>query len=187
MYNRAEIVDENFTRRVRSGELPEARSHTTLSESGLMPAELVDLFESQVISRHLDLLARILKNSNQCFYTIGSSGHEGNAVFGKVFNLTDMAFLHYRSGAMMIQRSKQLPGSTPVYDTMLSFAASSEDPIAGGRHKVWGSYPLMVPPQTSTIASHLPKAMGAALSIARATDLARPAATTRSSSRRIRA
>ena len=136
-----------------------------------MPAELVDLFESQVISRHLDLLARILKNSNQCFYTIGSSGHEGNAVFGKVFNLTDMAFLHYRSGAMMIQRSKQLPGSTPVYDTMLSFAASSEDPIAGGRHKVWGSYPLMVPPQTSTIASHLPKAMGAALSIARAADL----------------
>ena len=171
MYNRAEIVDQNFSLRVKQGQLPLARTHVTLSDSGLSRAGLIDLFESQIISRHLDLLARILKNKNQCFYTIGSSGHEGNAVFGKVFRIDDMAFLHYRSGAMMIQRSKQLPGSTPIYDTMLSFAASSEDPIAGGRHKVWGSYPLMVPPQTSTIASHLPKAMGAALSIARAADL----------------
>lgn len=168
MYNRAEIIDKNFTLNVKSGRLPKARVHITLQESGLTAAELIDLFESQVISRHLDLMARILKNTNQCFYTIGSSGHEGNAVFGKVFQLQDMAFLHYRSGALMIQRSKQLPGSTPIYDTMLSLVASSDDPIAGGRHKVWGSLPLLVPPQTSTIASHLPKAMGAALSIARA-------------------
>ena len=54
---------------------------------------------------------------------------------------------------------------------MLSFVASSDDPIAGGRHKVFGSYRLMVPPQTSTIASHLPKAVGAALSVGRARDL----------------
>jgi 2-oxoisovalerate dehydrogenase E1 component len=123
------------------------------------------------MSRQLDLRARILKNQNECFYTIGSSGHEGNAVWGKVFRLTDMAFVHYRSCAFMIQRAKQIPGSTPLYDTLLSYVASSEDPIAGGRHKVFGSYPLMVPPQTSTIASHLPKAMGAALSIGRAKDL----------------
>lgn len=171
MYNRAEVVDENFSARVKSGDLPQASSFTTLADSGLTRAKLVDLFESQVISRHLDLRARILKNTNQCFYTIGSSGHEGNAVLGDVFRLDDMAFLHYRSGAQMIQRAKQLPGSTPIYDTMLSFVASSEDPIAGGRHKVWGSLPLLVPPQTSTISSHLPKAVGAALSIARARDM----------------
>ncbi len=171
MYNRAEIVDENFTKLIREGQLPAARTEVSLQESGLTKIELIDLFESQVISRHLDLRARILKNSNQCFYTIGSSGHEGNAVFGKVFRITDMAFLHYRSGALMIQRAKQLPGSTPVYDTMLSFAASSDEPIAGGRHKVFGSLPLLVPPQTSTIASHLPKAVGAALAITRARDL----------------
>lgn len=171
MYNRSEIVDKNFSRRVKSAELPPPRSSTTFVESGLTASVLIDLFESQIMSRHLDLQARILKNSNQCFYTIGSSGHEGNAVFGQVFRLDDMAFLHYRSGALMMQRSKQLPGSTPIYDTMLSFVASSEDPIAGGRHKVWGSLPLLVPPQTSTIASHLPKAMGAALSISRASDL----------------
>ena len=33
---------------------------------------------------------------------------------------------------------------------------------------MWGSRPLWVPPQTSTIASHLPKAMGLAFSLARA-------------------
>ncbi|MBL7669843.1 MAG: hypothetical protein JNM39_05105 [Bdellovibrionaceae bacterium] len=171
MYNRAEIVDENFTTFIKAGRLPPARTQITLEESGLKSNQLIELFESQVYSRHLDLRARILKNTNQCFYTIGSSGHEGNAVFGKVFRKTDMAFLHYRSGALVLQRSKQLFGATPIYDAMLSFAASSDDPIAGGRHKVFGSYPLMIPPQTSTIASHLPKAMGAALSIGRASDL----------------
>ena len=171
MYNRAEIIDQNFTQFVKDCRLPKARTEVSLKDSGLTGFQLIDLFESQVISRHLDLRARILKNSNQTFYTIGSSGHEGNAVMGKVFRTTDMAFLHYRSGAFMIQRSKQIPGSTPVYDTMLSFAASSDEPIAGGRHKVFGSLPLLVPPQTSTIASHLPKAVGAALSITRAKDM----------------
>ena len=53
----------------------------------------------------------------------------------------------------------------------LSFMASSEDPISGGRHKVIGSEVLNIPPQTSTIASHLPKAVGTAFSIDRAKDL----------------
>lgn len=171
MYNRAEAIDQNFVKFVLDGHLPEARSHTSLAEAGLTPAEFMDLFETQIMSRQMDLRARILKNQNECYYTIGSSGHEGNAVWGKAFRLTDMGFVHYRSCALMIQRAKQVPGSTPLYDTMLSFVASSEDPIAGGRHKVFGSYPLMVPPQTSTIASHLPKAMGAALSVGRAKDL----------------
>ena len=48
---------------------------------------------------------------------------------------------------------------------LLSFACSSEDPISGGRHKVLGSKALTIPPQTSTIASHLPKAVGAAYSL----------------------
>jgi 2-oxoisovalerate dehydrogenase E1 component len=54
---------------------------------------------------------------------------------------------------------------------MLSFVGASEDPVSGGRHKVLGSHRLFVPPQTSTIASHLPKAMGTAFSIPRARDL----------------
>jgi 2-oxoisovalerate dehydrogenase E1 component len=65
-------------------------------------------------------------------------------------------------------RARQLPGSTPAFDALLGIVASRDDPIAQGRHKVWGSRPLWVPPQTSTIASHLPKAMGLAFSLARA-------------------
>lgn len=171
IYNRAEIIEKRFFERVKVEDFPEARVQVALSDTDLTPEEVVDLFESQVMSRALDLRARELKNQNLCYYTIGSSGHEGNAVYGKVFRHTDMAFLHYRSGAFMAQRAKHLDQSTPIYDSLLSFAASSEDPISGGRHKVFGSRPLLVPPQTSTIASHLPKAVGAALSIQKGRDL----------------
>lgn len=120
----------------------------------------------------LDLIARQLKEKGLSYYTIGSSGHEGNAVFGKIFRTSDMAFLHYRSGAFYVQRAKQLSSTDGVRDILLSLVAAADDPIAGGRHKVFGSVPLTIPPQTSTIASHLPKALGAALSITRAKELA---------------
>ncbi len=165
MANRAEILHTNFPLRVSAGDLPESGAKLSLSEVGLVAADLLDLFETQLMSRQLDITSRRLRARNESHYTIGSAGHEGNAVFGRAFRATDMAFLHYRSGALLIQRSKQLAGQTPLYDMLLSFVASSEDPISGGRHKVMGSVDLLVPPQTSTIASHLPKAMGAAHAI----------------------
>ena len=171
MFDRAEIIDKNFIDFVQNNNLPSIDSDISFAETDLRPSDLISLFESQVQSRHIDLKARALKNEGKCFYTIGSSGHEGNAVFGKIFDIDDIAFLHYRSTPFFIERSKQLPGSTPLYDLALSFVASSEDPISGGRHKVIGSKELNIPPQTSTIASHLPKAVGAAFSIDRAKDL----------------
>jgi 2-oxoisovalerate dehydrogenase E1 component len=169
--NRAEVCDQNFLKLVRSGQLPAPRVLVRFEDTSLTREEAIDLFETQVMSRHLDYEARILKTRNESFYTIGSAGHEGNAVFGKVFRHTDMAFLHYRSGALFIQRAKHLPGSTPLWDMLLSLVASADDPISGGRHKVFGSKPLHVPPQTSTIASHLPKAVGMAISIRRNQDI----------------
>ena len=171
IFNREEVIDQNFLDYVSAGNLPLSRTNLLLSQTNIRPSELISLFETQILSRHMDLKARILKNEGKCFYTIGSSGHEGNAVFGNVFPYTDMAFLHYRSGPFFIERSKQLSRTTPIYDMALSFMASSEDPISGGRHKVLGSKELNIPPQTSTIASHLPKAVGAAFSIDRAKDL----------------
>ncbi len=50
-------------------------------------------------------------------------------------------------------------------------AAAVEEPIAGGRHKVFGHHDLAVIPQTSTIASHLPRAVGIAFAIERAREL----------------
>lgn len=165
MQTRAALFDQLFSTRVTTGDLPPAINSLNPSDVGLTNNELIDLFESQLISRHLDLQSRELAKNKQSYYTIGSSGHEGNAVQGKVFRHTDMAFLHYRSAALMIQRSKQVDGQSPIYDMLLSFVASSDDPISGGRHKVLGSKALFIPPQTSTIASHLPKAIGAAYSI----------------------
>ncbi len=125
------------------------------------------LFEDQVLSRLLDVMSRKLKEENQSFYTIASAGHEQNTILGAQLRLTDPCFLHYRSGGLMMARSRKDPATDPVLDTLLSFTASSDDPISGGRHKVWGSARLQVPPQTSTIASHLPKAMGLAFAIGR--------------------
>ena len=102
--------------------------------------------------------------AEQGFYTIGSSGHEGNAAYAKALRTSDMAFLHYRSAAFLIERGRHEAGETTLGYAVI-IRRISEDPISGGRHKVLGSKTLFVPPQTSTIASHLPKAVGAALSI----------------------
>ena len=158
----AEVVHAKFVARVRAGDLPAVGS----DRAGLTREDIAELFHSQVASRQLDRLSRRLQARGEGFYTIGSSGHEGNAAIARAARVTDMAFLHYRSAAFQIERSKQVTGETPTWDMLLSFAASSEDPIAGGRHKVIGSKRLNIPPQTSTIASHLPKAVGAAFSIA---------------------
>ena len=165
MFDRAKIIDDNFFSLLKNGNLPSSLSKLNLSDTNFSSEDIISIFESQVISRHIDLKSRDLKNEGKCFYTIGSSGHEGNAVFGRVFQIQDMAFLHYRSAPFFIERSKKINGSSPIYDLALSFMASSDDPISGGRHKVIGSKKLNLPPQTSTIASHLPKAVGTAFSI----------------------
>jgi 2-oxoisovalerate dehydrogenase E1 component len=171
-FNRAEIVDQNFTEFVQlwNGEVhaPHGDHSPVLPGSSLDATGFRELLESQLISRHLDLMARVLRVQNKVFYTIGSSGHEGNAMVARLTRHTDPAFLHYRSGGFMAERFRKLPGMDPVMDSALSFAASMEDPASGGRHKVWGSKPLWVLPQTSTIASHLPKALGTAVAIEQA-------------------
>jgi len=167
--NRAEICDAkfiDFVQQWRGDPAPmPAPDAPILPGSTLDARGFAELFESQLISRHLDLMARVLRVQNKVSYTIGSSGHEGNALVARLARHTDPAFLHYRSGGFMAERFRKLPGMDPVMDAALSFAASRDDPASGGRHKVWGSKPLWVLPQTSTIASHLPKALGTALAI----------------------
>ena len=163
--NRVQIVHENFLRRVATDDFPEPTATTTPADAGLDADALVDLFRAQALSRHLDRVARELQARGEGFYTIGSSGHEGMAAVAAALRSTDMAFLHYRDAAFQIARASQVPGQDPLGDMLLSFVASSDDPISGGRHKVLGSAALNIPPQTSTIASHLPKAVGAAYSI----------------------
>lgn len=166
--NRAQVVDDNFLRFVRSYQSDATASDAEApihSGTSLTGAELLRLFDSQMASRQMDLMARVKRLENKVFYTIGSSGHEGNVLLGRLTRHTDPAFLHYRSGGFMAERARQSSETDFIRDTALSFAASRNDPASGGRHKVWGSKPLWVLPQTSTIASHLPKAVGTALAV----------------------
>lgn len=176
VYDRVAIVDAAFRRAVANHDGPVGptdvdRSAPVRDGAPLTGEGLLELFECQIVSRHLDMISRVLRARDQAFYTIGSSGHEGNAVVGRLTRPTDPAFLHYRSGAFMAARSRHRPDVDFIRDTILSQVASADDPVSGGRHKVWGSVPLWVLPQTSTIASHLPKAMGMAIGIRRAAKL----------------
>ena len=159
--DRADIVHENFLRRVSAGDLPAG----TPPAGPLSPEGAVAAYRAGCLTRALDRQSRAMQKAGQGFYTIGSSGHEGLAAVALALRPTDMAFLHYRDAAFQIARAGQVPGQSIAWDMLLSFAASSEDPISGGRHKVLGSKTLNIPPQTSTIASHLPKAVGAAYAV----------------------
>ncbi|MDE4132265.1 thiamine pyrophosphate-dependent enzyme [Phaeobacter sp. QD34_3] len=159
--DRAQIVHQNFLDRVTAGELPTGAP----PRKGLPADTAVAVYRAQVLSRALDLTSRAMQKAGEGFYTIGSSGHEGMAAVARALRADDMAFLHYRDAAFQIARADQVPGQRIAWDMLLSFACSSEDPTSGGRHKVLGSKALMIPPQTSTIASHLPKAVGAAYSV----------------------
>ncbi|WP_299608544.1 alpha-ketoacid dehydrogenase subunit alpha/beta [uncultured Tateyamaria sp.] len=158
--DRAAIVHDNFHRRLTANDLPDGDGAGNMDVDTLLP-----LYRAQCLSRQLDRTSRAMQKAGQGYYTIGSSGHEGMAGVAHALRPTDMAFLHYRDAAFQIARAGQVPGQTPAWDILLSFAASADDPMSGGRHKVLGSKALNIPPQTSTIASHLPKAVGAAYSI----------------------
>lgn len=170
--NRVPYVDQRFretiaARRGTFKKVNRGAEERLFNSPTLSQAKAVSLLESQLTSRWLDYVARELKAEGKSYYTIGSAGHEGNAMVGALTRYTDPAFLHYRSGGFYFARARQLPGQTPIFDACLSLTASKEDPISGGRHKVWGSDVLNIPPQTSTIASHLPKAMGMAFFLKR--------------------
>ncbi|MBM2623018.1 MFS transporter [Actinoplanes sp. LDG1-06] len=161
-------LDERFRDAVSSLPLPEARrapGDAVRDGSTLTGARALELFDAQLASRHLDLAARWLRSFNEGFYTIGSSGHEGNAAVAAALLPTDPALLHYRSAAFFSARAKSLPDA--ARDVLRGVVASAREPIAGGRHKVFGSADLNIVPTTSTVASHLPRAVGLAFSIER--------------------
>ncbi|MEV6375458.1 thiamine pyrophosphate-dependent enzyme [Micromonospora musae] len=234
----------------------------------LTGAQALDIFDAQVTSRQLDLAGRWLRSFGEGFYTIGSAGHEANALVAAVLQPTDPALLHYRSGAFYCVRAAQAaagPAAEPAEaavaypadpaahpsepgreaaadasdvgvglfdaagessdeqpdagaaapedsaraahgeieaptgahggrgaaegpqdavsaatrperpwayaeaagDVLRGVVASAREPIAGGRHKVFGHPDLAVVPTTSTIASHLPRAVGMGLAIER--------------------
>ncbi len=151
-----EPVEEHFLDVVRRLPVPPEPSATSTPLDG----DLLALFHAQATSRLLDLAARELQRAGAGYYTIGSAGHESNAALGMLSGPGDPALLHYRSGAFYAARALASGTVDPVRETLRGLTCSALDPASGGRHKVIGHPALGIVPQTSTIASHLPRAVG---------------------------
>ena len=54
LFNRAEVVDKNFTSRIKEGKLPDSRTHLSNKNQSISDSDLISIFESQVASRHMD-------------------------------------------------------------------------------------------------------------------------------------
>jgi len=151
MSNRADVLEANLRTlfREHDGRVPAglARSvdlaQPVNEDTTLTGHRFLDLLETLYVVRRLDVEARALKDRDEGYYTIASAGHEVNAAVAAALRPTDPAFLHYRSGGFFVERARQVPGQTPIFDILLSLTASADDPISGGRHKVFGSIPLV--------------------------------------------
>lgn len=163
-------LDEHFLVTVLPLQRGEPRNPAGAVQAGssLSIALADQLFTAQCESRQVDLAAIWMQSEGRGYYTIGSSGHEGNAAVAAALRPDDPALLHYRSGGFYCARARQVSGHDPVADILRGVAASTLEPIGGGRHKVFGNADLAIIPQTSTIASHLPRAIGLAYSLDRA-------------------
>ena len=55
LFNRAEIIDNNFITYLKYDNLPTLKTDIKLSQTSTTSSELISIFESQVLTRHMDL------------------------------------------------------------------------------------------------------------------------------------
>ena len=133
------------------------------------------LFDDQATSRHLDLAARWLRVEGAWLLHDRLVGPRGQRRGGQraPADRPGPAPLPQRR----VLRRQSPPGGRPRSGRRRAargMLAASDEPMAGGRHKVFGHPDLAIIPQTSTIASHLPRALGVAFAIGRARKLEAP-------------
>ena len=144
--------------------------------SALTGAVALELFEAQLLSRHVDHTARWLRSRAPA-----STRSDRRATRAmpplppRCAPPTRRCCTTDRVASTSLAR-RQVPGHDGVRDVLAGMLALADEPIAGGRHKVFGHPDLAVIPQTSTIASHLPRALGVAFAIGRAKRLGVPTA-----------
>ncbi len=150
----------NFRRRVESvSEAPGAAAPA--SDTALWR----ELLESMLLARHLDLAALELREQGHGHYTIGSSGHESNVVLGRLTRPTDPSLVHYRSAALQLERARQVPGMDGVRDHRALAGGVQRRASQRRSPQAVGGKALGIIPQTSTIASQLPRAVGLAYAL----------------------
>ena len=169
-----DAVERHFAEVVATldGHRPEGRTGPAAARpvrdgSALTGQHCLDLFDAQLASRHLDLAARWLRSRGAGYYTIGSSGHEGNAARRR-------GAPDHRPGPAALPVGRVLPGPAPSRPGLPATASAtccsawwrrrtSPSPAAATRSSAHPQ--LHIIPQTSTIASHLPRAVGLAFAL----------------------
>ena len=53
LFNRAEVVDKNFTSRIKEGKLPNSRTHLSNKNQSISDSDLISIFESGLVN-HLN-------------------------------------------------------------------------------------------------------------------------------------
>ena len=84
-WDRVAVVERQLDDYLESAEPVDRRldaSSPLRPGSQLLAGQALALFEDQVASRQIDVAARELKKTGRSYYTIGSAGHENNAVVG---------------------------------------------------------------------------------------------------------
>ena len=138
--------------------------------SQLTARAAIDLFDAQVASRHLDLAARALRARGEGFYTIGSSRSRGQRGRRRrrCGRPTRRCCTTARA-AFYVARARQVAGHerrSRRAARAVRGAPTIRSPAVATRCSA--ATRCAIPPQTSTIASHLPRALGVAFAIGRA-------------------
>jgi 2-oxoisovalerate dehydrogenase E1 component len=135
-------------------------------ESQINSKLFAHIFKCQVTTRLIDYAGLALTSNKQGYYGINNMGHEGLAALAYNIKLSDPKLLHYRSGAAYVEWLERADVD-PITDMLRSIVCSRYN-FSGGRHKVFGNESAGVIPQTSTIASQIPKAVGLAVALEQA-------------------
>ena len=134
-----------------------------------------ELFDAQLDSRHLDHAARWLRGQGRRLLhdRLGRPRGQRARRRARCGRPIRRCCTTARAASTSPGPSR-CPATTACATCSSGCSPSADEPIAGGRHKVFGHAGLAVIPQTSTIASHLPRAMGVAFAIGRAGRLGVP-------------
>ena len=141
-----------------------------IDDAPLTGARLLDLFDAQVTSRHLDLAAPLAAQLRR-----GLLHDRLGRPRGQRGGRRRAAPHRPGAAALPLRRVLLRPGGPgrPTAARRRSatccagWSPPATEPIAGGRHKVFGRADLAIVPTTSTIASHLPRAVGLGLAVER--------------------
>ena len=153
-----------------AGTAPARAARTTRDRrsGGICAARREAVWRAQVESRQCDFAARYLQQTGRSFSHDQLRGTREQC-------LCSAGAPPDRSGAPALPLGRRSTcgacrsrcrASTRARDVLLGVAGMRRtEPMAGGRHKVFGRAELAIIPQTSTIASHLPRAVGVAFAI----------------------